>query len=166
MAVPVLAADATPVLPPGVARPRYVYGADGGALTQMTSEAFDSYFRGSGTGSPGSWKWENGVLTLGPTPDAATTLQLTYDRAIAHRNAAGLIVDGSMEADQDTPIWDNREFDYILVPGAIATGLKEENDPTWRDLEEEFQFGNQDMLEYYLPSLATFGNVQFGADAL
>jgi len=58
----------------------------------------------------------------------------------------------------------NRLFDYLLVPGAIATGLKEENDPTWEPLEMEFRTIIDEMREFYLPTMRPYGNAQYGRD--
>lgn len=162
----VSAGDATPTPPTDIHRPRSVYDENGWPLTLMTTEAFDSYGFGQYQNVPHAWKWENGVITLGPTPSISATYSLTYERRIAHRNNSDVITDGSMSLDTDMPVWDNREFDYILVPGAIATGLKEENDPTWQALEDEFGDIFNDMREYYLPSVAVYGNLQYGADNL
>jgi hypothetical protein len=164
----ITAGDNTPTPPSDIGKPRRLYDDDGYPLPLLISESFDDLYlygqlQGS-TGKPQAWKWENGVITVGPVPDAAYTFKLTYDRRVAHRDLNGTVADGTFSLDSDLPIWDNRDFDYALVPGAIATGLKEENDPTWRDLEDEFAQISNDMREFYLPSASTYGNIQFGRD--
>lgn len=165
-AVAVTASDSTPPMPSDIHRPMAVYNERGELLVAMTAEAFDARYLTQiveGTlGTPEAWKWEDGVLTLAPTPQASGTFQLTYERRIAHRSSTDVLTDGVMDADTDLPVWSNRSFDYLLVPGAIATGLKEENDPTWRDLEEESRGIIDEMREFYLPSLSPFGNVSYG----
>lgn len=166
----VTAGDNTPAPPSDIGKPRRIHDDTGALLEMVPSDVFDDlYLHGElngNTGKPTTWKWENGVITLGPVPDAAYTYKITYDRRTAHRDVNSVVSDGTFSVDTDLPIWDNRDFDYVLVPGAIATGLKEENDPTWRDLEDEFQQMVNDMREFYLPSVSVYGNLQYGSDWL
>ena len=59
------------------------------------------------------------------------------------------------------PIWDE-QYHYILVVGAIATGLRLENDPTYPQMEEDFDGQLASMQDYYLPTAAGAGHLQYG----
>lgn len=71
---------------------------------------------------------------------------------------------GDMVADSDEPALPEPHH-YMLVPGAVSTGLKLENDPTWRDLEDEFTAFFMALRDTYLPAHAD-ENYQFGGDDL
>jgi hypothetical protein len=83
------------------------------------------------------------------------------DRSYA---VSALAAPTQMDADTDDP-GIPEEFHQMLAIGAIATGLKRENDPTWQDLEDEFMGWMAAMETAHLPP-DTPDNLQFGADDL
>lgn len=79
------------------------------------------------------------TLTVGPLGGSALTLQLIGD-----------IRPGLLVLDDAEPLWPE-QWHFELVLGAVATGLKIENDPTWEALETEFLADVQMMKEELLP---------------
>jgi hypothetical protein len=69
-----------------------------------------------------------------------------------------------MSIDTDYPLWDPAYF-WILVPGATASGLKMENDPTYQPLENEFLHGIEMMIDDLLPP-SHASTLQYGRDNL
>ena len=161
------ASDNTPTVPTDTYQPLAVYDDRGERLEYFTQSDFDDvYIPGqinSTTGRPRSFKWNDRVLTLGDTPDTSYTFQMTYIRKLCHYTSLAVLTSGPMSADTDYPVYDN-EWHQMLVVGAIATGLKIENDPTWEPLEMEFSTTLATMIEHYLPAVAVAGNMQYGAD--
>ena len=163
------AGDATPTLPTGMYQPLAVYDDQGCRLSYMIQSDFDDaylYSQINGTtGRPTSFKWNNGTLTLGDVPDIAYNFMVTFTRKLSHYTNTAVITSGPMTADSDYPVYDS-EWHQMLVIGAIATGLKVENDPTWEPLEMEFTTTLATMIDHYLPAVAVAGNMQYGADGL
>lgn len=165
----VTSGDNTPTLASDVDFPTAVYDDLGTRLLAMQETDFDDYFIysqiNSSTGRPSAYKWSNGVLTLGPTPGSNYTYRYSYQRKL------GVLVGGAnysarvLTDDTDTPMWDAQHH-YLLTQGAIATGLKIENDPTWKPLEEDFLMQLDSMREEYLPSVLVTGGLQYGRDDL
>jgi hypothetical protein len=168
-ALVVTAADNTPALPADIDRPTAVYDDNGYRLSYLIQTEFDDAFLpsqiASTSGRPSAFKWNNGVLTLGVVPSPGYSFTLTYLRKLCHYASGAVITSGPMTADTDYPIFDT-EWHEILVIGAIATGLKLENDPTWQSLEQEFALMLSNMADHYLPAVAVAGNMQYGADRL
>lgn len=159
----------TPTLPAEIQTPLAVFDDKGNSLTYLTESDFDNEFVPtqvtSTTGRPSHYKWNNGFLTLGVTPDRDYSFSLSYYRRMSHYAYGPVFVPGPMTIDSDFPPFGD-EWHEILVIGAISTGLKIENDPTWVPLEQEFGLMLSNMADYYLPAVAVAGNMQYGADSL
>ncbi len=159
----------TPTVPSDIDRPSAIYDDQGSRMRYLTQTDFDDFYRAytinSSRGRSDAFKWNNGVLTLGPVPDATYSYTMAYLRRICHYDNTDALTDGPMVDDDDYPVYDV-EWHEILTIGAIATGLKVENDPTWNSLEQEFGVMLTQMVEHYLPTVAVAGNTQYGADWL
>lgn len=166
-ALVVTSTDSTPALPVDIDTPSAIYDDHGDKLQYMIQSEFDDAFispqLNNTRGRPNAFKWNNGILTLGPVPDTAYSFTMTYLRKICHYAAGTVLTTGPMTADTDFPVFDS-EWHEILTLGAISTGLKIENDPTWTSLEQEFGIMLTGMVDRYLPAVATAGNMQYGAD--
>lgn len=57
--------------------------------------------------------------------------------------------------DGDVPLIPE-EFHMTIVSGAIAQGLREENDPTWNAMEADFQAGVEDLKRGYINPVRNF----------
>lgn len=161
--------DATPQLASDYDRPDLIFDDQGQELLWLTANDFDRNFRygfiQGDTGRPAVYKWADRVLTLAPTPDTYYSYTHSYMRKLCHFNAGGDIVVGPMSSGTDYPMYDS-QWHYILVLGALATGLKVENDPTYPGIEDEFNVMLQSMREAYLPSIVAGANLQYGRDEL
>lgn len=161
--------DATPTLPTDFHRPISVFDDAGFELPWFTPHEFDNSFEAGNlsgtTGAPDSFKWVDDVITVYPTPDADYTYRLVYERRHTYLDSGTTPTAGLMSGDTDAPIWDS-EHHYLLVHGAVATGLRLENDPTFPAIEEEFQAGLQLMREHYLPAIESGSHKQYGRDRL
>lgn len=165
----VTTSDATPTLPADFHRPHRIYDDSGLPVVWMDEDSFNASFMGGIvdgiTGPPDSFKWVDDVITLYPTPDTSYTYKLVYDRRHSYLDSGTTPTAGLMSGDTDTPLWD-AEHHYMLVHGAMATGLRLENDPTYPAVEEEFQSALQLMREHYLPSNTSEVHLQYGRDWL
>ena len=161
----VTSADNTPTLPSDFGRVMALYNDSGARLTYRTPPEFWELYTPVATSAPPiDYTVQDGVLYLGPTPGASATYQIAYERTLSHKNVSGTVVAGLMSADSDTPIWDSRHH-YILVMGALSTGMKAMNDPTWQSLETEFSNLFTVMQNDLLPPDRT-ESVQWGRDML
>lgn len=169
VALALTANGANPTLPTDFDRPIFMYDDRGDGLAWISPDEFDANYLfeelRSTEGKPEAFKWVNDVITLGPIPDADYTYRLVYERGMTYLQSGTTPVTGAMNANTDEPIW-NPAFHYVLVPGAIATGLRLENDPTYPQFEEEFGQMVQSMKDHYLPVASVFGNIQYGRDNL
>lgn len=71
---------------------------------------------------------------------------------------------GQLDNDTDQSVFPE-PYDYVLVLGAIATGLKLENDPTWPSMEEEYNDMLAAMIDTLIPPDRA-KNLQYGRDEL
>ena len=158
-----------PVLPSDFERPILMYDEDGEGVSWLPPDELDAnYFFETldGTsGKPESFKWVDDVITVAPPPDQAYTYHLVYERGMTYMQGGTTPTTGLLSGNTDKPIW-AEAYHYILVPGAIATGLRMENDPTFPQFEEEFGQVLQSMQDHYLPTIGVFGNIQYGRDLL
>jgi len=165
----ITAADDTPTIAADMSSPLSVYDANGEPLWYYIQADFNDMnlplIANAIQGTPGSYTWNNLVLTLSPVPDTNYTYTYTYYRKIAHFAAGGAITTGAMSLDSDYPIFDD-SWHEILTLGALSTGLKVENDPTWESLEGEYTAMLGSMIDQYLPSVAVASNMQYGRDTL
>lgn len=162
------AGDSTPTSPSGVHRvmPNGLRDDQGNPLTyREPQDFFDAYVAQTGTGRPNEFTVLNGQVTVAPIPNVNYTYTIVYERQLSHLEADGSTVTvGPMDEDDDRPLWD-AAFHYILVPAAMSTGLKLQNDPTWQALEDEFERQLTAMANHYLPPDRP-GTTQYGADNL
>lgn len=125
---------------------------------------FSAYAASTDEGHPDTFTIVNNEVLFAPISDAAYTYFISYERRISHLDSTGSAIGGPMTEDDDTPIWSD-DFHFLLVPGAMALGLKLENDPTWPALEQEFLTQIGRMADHYLPpDIAE--TQQYGADTL
>lgn len=165
----VTAGSANPTLPDDFLRPIAIYDDLGNEIFWEEPGDFDTDHRypinQGTTGRPSSFKWVDNVITLGLTPAVDYDFQLVYERKTSYLASGTTPASGPLTADTDTPIWDD-QYHYILVVGAIASGLRLENDPTYPALEEEYHGLLNSMRDYYLPTASPAGHLQFGSEYL
>ena len=122
-----------------------------GRLRYLEPEEFYETYPVSDTNTasvPDHFTVDAGVIYVAPV--GATSIYVAFEKKLMHLNSGGSEVVGPMSADLDYPVWD-AVFHYYLVLGAIATGVKRENDPTFQPLEDEFGAGMIVMREELLP---------------
>jgi hypothetical protein len=164
-ALEVSAADTTPTMPGGYNRTLRLYDDLGTALMYLSPEEFSTSFSDlTTTGRPSFYTVVNRELQLAPIPDTSYTFKHSYERTVCHLADGSTVTTGLMNSDNDTPVWPS-EHHFILVIGAIATGLKIENDPTYLALEEEFNAAYMAMKDDLLPP-DRGQNLQYGRDTL
>lgn len=162
-----LGGDANPALPDDFDRPLAIYDDAGMQLDWMPPDDFDHDYLyiqiNGGTSKPESFKWVNDVITLAPTPDQNYTYKLIYERGMAYLANGTTPTSGQLTSAGDEPIW-AEPYHYVLVFGAVASGLRAENDPTFDQMEEEYATFLQSMKDHYLPTMSPVGNLQYGRD--
>lgn len=159
--------DASPSLPSNFDRPLFVYDDRGDGLAWLSPDEFDSNYLfeelAGSRGKPESYKWVDDTITLGPVPDSDYAYRIVYERGMTYLASGVTPTTGDMTGNTDEPMWSSA-YHYALVPGAIATGLRMENDPTYPQFEEEFGQMVESMRDHYLPVASVFGNLQYGRD--
>lgn|SRR5215831_2828420 len=154
-------------MPVGFRRAIALEDSQGNELEYMVAEEFrDNYPWNQVTNAPPSvYTTWNGQILFDSNPGLlGVQFKLSYLRRICCYQASGLLKEGLLVDDSDTPIWDP-EHHFLLVMGATATGLKLENDWTWNALEDEFQGALQEMKDDLMPP-DQVGTGQYGADNL
>lgn len=138
--------------------------ADGTTLGFLLPEEYElMYPIGSdAAGAAAHFTILNSQVLLGPA--VSGTFYLSYDKRVCHYDNTGFLVSGPMFEADDYPPYPV-EYHYMLVVGAMASGLKVQNDPTWDALEQEFQQMLGTMREDLLPP-DQYRNAQFGRDQL
>jgi hypothetical protein len=104
----------------------------------------------------------NGTIYVRPYQGAGASFSLAYERRVSHLADGVTATAGLMNSDNDTPIWPV-EHHYLLVFGAMADGLKLENDNTWEALEDAYDQSIQTMMQDLLPP-DHVGTLQYGRD--
>jgi hypothetical protein len=141
VALAIVSGNQVPVLPADFADVEDVYDDKGYRLTYFSPEEFDesdlSLAVNATVAKPNAYKLVNGKITVSPKPDAAYTFQLTYERAISSKVAAGTDQLGQMTADTDLPLWDANHHEVIVL-GAQVLGLATESDLTGFMLQDQF----------------------------
>lgn len=89
-------------------------------------------------------------VRIGPIPNGSRTYTVRGWSLPISRSAAAVYKIGAMSADSDLPWWPD-DFHYFLVDGAIATGKRQRNDPTWQADEGFFQNGLERLAETMIP---------------
>ena len=150
-------------LPVAVRRVANVYDESGSALSWVPPDEFASRNRGqTERGHPSEYTLSSNQIILAPAASGPFSFSIDYERGIFHYDITGTKTNGAMSVDGDYPAWDEA-WHWILVPGAMATGLKMENDPTWEPLEQEFVTGLDAMKEDLLPP-SHASTLQYGRD--
>lgn len=129
-----------------------VWDADGVRLTYVRPREYNAMFLGStDTGAPSVWtdKWESDnvaspftvtIVSLGPIPSESATFT------------------ARVELQPPNPDPDDRspsipaEWQYALTYGAMAIGLRLENDPTWSSVRQMFLEAIMSLANAKLPS--------------
>ena len=150
-------------LPTAVRRVTNVYDGGGSRLSWIPPDEFARKNRGETTpGLPAEYTLSSNQIILAPTAGGDYTFSIDYERGIFHYTGTDAKANGPMALDTDYPAWD-ATWHWILVPGAMAAGLKMENDPTYAPLEQEFMTGLDAMKEDLLPP-SHAGTLQYGRD--
>jgi len=160
------ASTATPTMPSAHWKTVSLERSDGVEVTYMRPVDFNRAYptNDSSTGGPDAYTVLNGQIILGPTPSGSISLYHSYDRRPSHYNDSDVLTVGTMTLDTDYPVYP-AEYHYVLVAGAMASGLKVQNDPTWDALEQEFQQLLNLMREDLLPP-DQYSTNQYGRDGL
>lgn len=166
-ALAVTANDATPSLPGPYKEALQVFDEIGVELEALESREFDRRYQpgvtDGQTAHPEAFKIENGVLTLGPTPDASYTFALSYKRGLFHYESA-VATAGGMDSDTDTPFIPDEQHQMVIVHRARTLKLAEQNDPSAVTESQLAEQALAAMVEDYIPEQAE--NVAYGADTL
>jgi hypothetical protein len=152
-------------LPGTVRRVENVYDESGAPLAWFPPDEFARRNRGNTVpGHPAEYTLSGNQIQVAPVADNNYGFTIDYERGIWHFNQAGVRIDGPMTEDTDYPAWDQAYY-WILVPGAMATGLRMENDPTFQPLENEFVAILDVMREDLMPP-SHASTLQYGKDNL
>lgn len=125
-----------------------IWTDEGNRLIYLVSDDFfNLYTDGTVTGTPYHYTVINGVVYLGPTPNASSSAyRLTYEKAPTQ-----------LTDDTDIPSLPS-EYHYLLVPGALAIGLALFNDFTFQFMRETYLTGLASMRADYLTDI--YGEIQ------
>ena len=151
----VVGGNNTPTMPTDFGKPIALFNDLGNELMFLEQKDFNRSWAAitTTTGRPNSYTVVNRQIILGYTPSSSATYRLDYTRRLT-----------ALVSDTDVPLIP-AEHRYMLVPGGMASGLKEENDPTYSALEEEFNTLLAAMIDDLLPSDQA-ETWQFGRDTL
>lgn len=114
--------------------------ASSGQIDTVTVVASDSKADGYST------------LRVSPLPSSDTTVYVSGYRRPWVYDSAGARQARTLTDDGDEPAWMEEHHEF-LVPGAIAYGLREENDPTWPELRGLYDQGLTALLGDAFPSV-------------
>lgn len=133
-----------------------VDGEDTNLVFMPFDEFSETFLTDTQSGTPTYWSVKaigpSRLLYLAPLPGDSTLTLLTSARP------------PELSQDGDEPVWPP-EYHYLLVLGALSTGLKVENDPTWEALELEYNTMVAAMKDDLLPANIP-SNRQYGRDML
>lgn len=136
----VTASDATPSMPAGFAKATRLWDDDGCPLRYLDPNEFEELAvpdsLNAVTGTPAYYTVINREIHLAPTPQSSATFKLSYRRRYVHRADGSTVTAGTMNSDNDTPVWDS-EHHYVLVPWAMRIGIGLEGDAVPRELDAE-----------------------------
>lgn len=151
-------------VPDAFRRPLTLETDGGEAVEYLTPAEFRFEFQhdDTATGAAEYFTVVNKTLYTGPAADG--TYKLSYERRPAHLADGTTDTAGLMNSDNDTPIW-AEEHHYVLVFGAMADGLKLENDNTWPALEDAYEIGVRSMIEDLIPAVRGV-TLQYGRDGV
>lgn len=147
----ITASDNTPTMPTTFGRVLHLYDNNGVEVEYLSPASFDyRYATDTSESRPMHYTVVNRQIYLGPIPVSNQTFKLSYERQVCHYADATTLTAGVMNSDLDTPVWPS-EHHYVLVVGALATGLKLKNDRTWEMAEQEFRLLYDAMAQDLLP---------------
>jgi hypothetical protein len=125
-----------------------VFDDNGCALERLHPDEFNRCFRQdfvqNNRDRPWAYKWENGVLTLGPRPDASYSFTYVYDRQVGFLAAGTTFTVGYMTAGSDTPAWDANHH-QALVWMAREIAFEEQGNPYASTAHDQAGFALQSM---------------------
>lgn len=145
--------DETPTMPTDYGgRILTIWNTKGFELLYLEPQEWILGYSNTLTGKPEAWTIIDGVLYLGPTPNANETYPYLYEMHPKVKDSGGTVQDRifASATSTDEPIWEEY-YHHMLIPGALASGLKQANDPTWPDLEQQFMQEYSAMVEALLP---------------
>lgn len=150
----ITANDSTPTVPTAFGTAIQIQRANGDDLQAMDWALFNQAYFGSSVsaGTPRAFTVVNGVIYIGPTPNASETGQVLYYYDLAHKNAAGTVVAGPMMLNDDVPMIPAGHH-LSLVHGSKGSGFKLTNVPMAAQLEEDFSNAITAMRANYLSDL-------------
>lgn len=146
--LPVTAGDSTPTLPSDYGDTIALFDESGSELERISPEDFERRFASTTANeAPYAYTVVDRVLHLGPTPSGSVNYTHTYRRRLSHKANGVTVTAGFMDSDTDAPLWDDHHS--VLIPRAMAVGLLELNDPTWEQMQAEFERQLSRMREDY-----------------
>lgn len=152
----------TATAPSALRRPLQLENAAGDMLEYLSQSEFRDLYAWDDTTSSTADVYTLINSTFYIEPADTGTFKLSYERRPSHLADGTTDTAGLMNSDNDTPIWPV-EHHYLLVVGAMSTGLKLENDNTWPALEDEFTRLVEVMKEDLLPPVRG-QTLQYGRD--
>jgi hypothetical protein len=163
--VAVTSGDSSPPMPTDFANALGLFNEDGDPLAPLPPGEFDRRYQGEEPGTPEAFKVVANQVYLGPTPDASETMQLAYLRRVGYHAAGDTssFTVGSMLNDSDVPAFLPVEHHPLIGLRAARMGMRLEQDPSWRELEEELREAEAFMVAELLPDPGG-ETLQYGRD--
>lgn len=139
-------------------------GSTGDSLAAVSPKDFRGYYSVTDTaaGTPQEYTTIGGRVQVRPVPTGDITAYASYQMAPVVNQVGGVPTAGGLVNDTDYPFFADTHH-YTVVLGAMATGLKVVNDPTWEALEQEYGLGVDLMIDDYSPP-DQYGTSQFGRE--
>ena len=153
----------------GATHPLYVFNDVDEPLEFLDPEQFFLLHGVANTlplGKPTCFTFAERNIYFGPVPDANYTFWYTYQRGISVFDSLDQFKQGSWDETNvnDYPVFDSG-FHYLLIHGAMATGLGFIGSPDADWHRGQFLEGIESMVRYYEPMMRG-GQVQFKRDML
>src|SRR5436190_5406243 len=125
----VTSGDATPAMLPDFAKAQSLFDELGNPLVYVDPDDFDFLTAQPTTfGRPSLYTVANRQISIFPAPSANVNYKLSYTRRLSHVDPILGIVGGTMQVDDDQPLWP-AEHDYVLVIDTAILGQQISNDP-------------------------------------
>lgn len=130
--------SATPTMPTAFGQAIALFDDAGNEIEQLPEELFERYFTNPAntSGVPSAFTVVNRQIILSSNP-GTVTFQLSYKRRLASRTSALVVQAGMMVADGDYPLWD--DYHAVLIPRAQAILYLELGDPSFQDVQDEYE---------------------------
>ncbi len=156
--------------PAGMAKPVYISSHVDDWIDWLAPKDFYATYgltNSTSTGVPQNYTIVDSTIMVAPTPNSAYTFRIVYEREPAVKTSGGAFKDGVYDGSSttDVPAWDEA-FHYMLVHGAMATGLGfiGSEDAAWHN--DEFTKMLQQMIQFYSPFQRAGSNPQMYRDSL